>query len=147
MRATTWIDRGLLLVRIAVGLVFVMHGGQKWFVFGHAGTAAFLAQIGIPLPSLSAVLISTAEFGGGLAVLAGLGTRIAGAVLAFSMAVAIATVHVVHGFFAPAGVEYPLTLLLTNLALVMTGAGAYSIDAKILRRPTAGSSVTPRKAA
>lgn len=131
---TTWIDRGLFVARLALGVVFVMHGGQKLFVLGPSGVAGFLAQLGVPFPGLNAWLISLVEFGGGLAMLAGFGTRIAGALLAFAMGVAIVTVHLANGFFAPAGVEFPLTLLLVSLALTMTGAGAYSIDARIFDR-------------
>lgn len=133
MRTKTWTDRGLLLARMAIGTVFIMHGWQKLFEFGHAGTAGFLAQAGVPFPSLNAFLITFTELGGGLAMLAGLGTRIAGLLLAFAMSVAIVTVHLPNGFFAPRGVEYPLTLLLVSLTLVMTGAGAYSLDALLTR--------------
>jgi putative oxidoreductase len=136
MKPITWTDRGLLLIRLALGLVFVMHGWQKLAVIGLGGVAGFLSQLGVPFPAVNAVLITGAELGGGLALLAGLGTRVAGAVLAFSMAVAIATVHISQGFFAPTGVEYPLTLLLVNLALISTGAGAYSLDALIRGRRT-----------
>jgi putative oxidoreductase len=134
MKPSLWNDRGLLLVRAALGLVFVMHGWQKLFVFGHAGVTGFLAQVGVPFPAVNAVLITAAEFGGGLALVAGFQTRLASAVLAFSMSVAIVTVHLAAGFFAPAGVEYPLTLLLVNLALIATGAGAYSVDAWLAGR-------------
>jgi putative oxidoreductase len=134
MKPTQWTDRGLLLIRFALGLVFVMHGWQKLTVLGVGGVAGFLGQIGVPFPSVSAVLITAAELGGGLALVAGLGTRAAGAILAFSMAVAIATVHISQGFFAPAGIEFPLTLLLVNLALVATGAGEYSLDAIVRHR-------------
>jgi putative oxidoreductase len=133
MTRTTWTDRGLLALRFALGIVFVMHGWQKIATYGLGGTAGFLAQVGVPLPTLSAVLIMTTEFVGGLALLAGLGTRVAAALLAFSMGVAIAAVHLANGFFLPTGFEYTFTLLLVNLAVVMTGAGAYSIDARAFR--------------
>jgi putative oxidoreductase len=134
---TLWIDRGLLLLRIAVGVVFIAHGWQKLFVFGHAGVTGALASLGIPFPGLNAVLVTAAEFGGGLFLLAGVATRAAAAVVAFAMAVAVVAAHLSHGFFAPAGVEYPLTLLLANVALVMTGAGRYSLDARWVKRPSA----------
>ena len=122
-RTAVWTDRGLLALRLALGLVFVMHGGQKLFVFGHAGVTGAMASLGIPFPALNAVLVTAVEFGGGLALLAGVATRAAAALVAFAMLVAVATAHLSQGLFAPAGVEYPLTLLLANVALVMTGAG------------------------
>lgn len=136
MTASRRSDLGLLVIRVALGLVFVAHGLQKMFAFGHAGVAGMLGQLGIPAPEVSAVLIIAAELGGGLALLNGAFTRVAAAVLAFSMLVAIGTVHLSHGFFAPAGVEYPLTLLLASLSLVITGGGAFSLDAVLTRTKT-----------
>jgi putative oxidoreductase len=123
-------DRGLLLLRTILGVVFVMHGGQKLFSIGIGNLAGMFGQLGLPWPALNAVLITAVELGGGLALLAGAATRVAGVLLAFSMGVAIVAVHLASGFFAPAGFEYPLTLLVANLALVLTGAGRYSVDAR-----------------
>jgi putative oxidoreductase len=125
------IDRGLLLLRVALGVVFVMHGGQKLFVMGPSTVAGFLASLGMPFPYVNAILVTAAELGGGLALLAGAFTRVAGLLTAFTMAVAIATVHLANGFFLPAGFEYTFTLLFASLAVVMTGPGAYSVDARL----------------
>jgi putative oxidoreductase len=139
------IDRALLLLRVALGIVFVMHGWQKLTVFGHAGFANMLGSLGVPFPAVNAAIVIAAELGGGLALLAGAGTRVAAALLAFTMVVAIATVHLPNGFFLPTGYEFALTLLLVNVAVVLTGAGRYSIDAMFSRH----SEVPPalRKAA
>jgi len=128
---TMWTDRGLLLLRVALGVVFVMHGWQKLFVLGHAGVAGFLSQIGVPFPAVSAVLLTAVELGGGLAILAGAFTRVASALTASAMLVASVTVHLPNGFFMPTGYEYTLTLLLASLALALTGPGAYSVNAKL----------------
>ncbi len=119
------------------GVVFVMHGWQKLAVFGHAGVTGFLTQLGVPFPGVNAVLITAVELGGGVLLLAGAFTRIAGALVAFAMLVAVVTAHLSNGFFAPTGFEYPLTLLLASAAVTMTGAGAYSVD-----RLMAGRQVT-----
>ncbi len=50
---------GSLPIRILVGLVFMMHGGQKLFVFGLAGTADIMGKLGLPLPSVCALVIIT----------------------------------------------------------------------------------------
>ena len=128
LRSSQWADRGLLLIRFALGLVFVMHGGQKLFVFGHAGVASGMAALGLPLPGLSAALIMAVELGGGIALLAGAFTRVAAFLIAGAMAVATVSAHLANGFFMPSGFEYTLTLMLTSLAILMTGPGAYSVD-------------------
>jgi putative oxidoreductase len=133
-RTSLWIDRGLLLARFAVGLVFVMHGGQKLFVLGYPAVTGFMASLGLPFPAVSAALLIAAELGGGLALMLGAFTRLTAAVIAFDMAVATVTVHLAHGFFLPQGYEFSLLLMLLGAAFVMTGAGAYSADAWWSRR-------------
>ena len=111
-----------------------MHGGQKLFVMGPSALAGFLASLGMPFPFVNALLVTAAELGGGLAPLAGGFTRLAGLLTAFTMAIALTTVHLANGFFLPAGFESTFTLLLASLAIVMTGPGAYSVDARLGRR-------------
>ena len=62
-------------------------------------------------------------------------TRVAALLIAGNMAVAIVTAHLANGFFLPSGYEFALTLMLVSGALMLTGAGAYSVDAR-LSRPT-----------
>ena len=135
------IDLGLLALRLALGVVFVMHGGQKLFVLGPGGVAGFLGSIGVPFPTVNAWLVIAAELGGGLALLAGGLTRLAGLATAFTMVVAITTVHLANGFFLPAGYEFALTLLLSSVAIVLTGPGAFSVDALVTRRRSPGVAV------
>lgn len=118
---------GLLVLRAAVALVFVAHGGQKLFVQGLPGVAQMMAHLGVPLAPVAAVIVTLVEFVGGLMMLVGLFVRVVGALVAFEMLVAVLLVHLRRGFFGP-GIEYPLVLLLVNLALVLLGAGAWSID-------------------
>jgi putative oxidoreductase len=131
------IDRGLLLLRVALGIVFVMHGWQKAFVFGHAGVTGGMAALGLPFPGVNAALITAVELGGGLALLAGAFTRVAAFLIAGAMAVATLTAHFANGFFMPTGFEFTLTLMLVSLSLLMTGPGAYSIDSRWLGRKPA----------
>jgi putative oxidoreductase len=119
---------GIALLRVMVGAVLLAHGSQKLLVYGIDGTAGAFAKMGLPLPMLSAVLSVGAEFLGGLALVLGVFTRWAAAVLTINMAVAAFAVHLKNGFFLPAGAEYALTLLVANLALVLTGAGAFAVD-------------------
>lgn len=124
---------GIAILRVVVGVVFLFHGRQKLFTFGFHGVGGMFAHMGIPLPAVSAVVVTLVEFLGGLALIAGLGTRVAAALLAIDMAGAILFVHAKNGFFVPAGIELPLTLLAANLCLMLVGAGALSADG-IFRR-------------
>lgn len=119
---------GVLPLRLVVGIVFMVHGGQKLFVFGLAGTTGFMAQVGLPAPAVAAAVVTAVELLGGLAVFLGLFTRWAAALLAINMLVAIVTVHIPAGFFLPKGYEFALTLLAANLSLLLLGSGPLSVD-------------------
>src|SRR2546422_94584 len=115
---------GMLPLRLVVGVAFVMHGGQKLFVYGVSGTAAFFGSLGIPAPLAAAVVVTFVEFLGGIALVIGFRTRWAAVLLAIDMLVAIVTVHLRHGFFVPDGIEFPLILLGATLTLMLAGPGA-----------------------
>lgn len=135
-RASRCREWGIALLRVVVGIVFLAHGGQKLFVMGIGGFGGFLATLGIPAPVLMAGVVALVEFGGGLALLLGLATRLASLPLAATMLVAILTVHLPKGFFLPGGMEFALTLLAATLALVGLGSGKASLDGWICsRRP------------
>lgn len=118
---------GLVPLRVALGLVFVVHGGQKLFVWGLAGTSTAMSHMGIPLPGVAATVVALVELGGGLAVLVGYLARPAGILLACDMAVAIAKVKLAGGFFAPRGFEYELVLLAGALSVALMGPGGLSL--------------------
>lgn len=117
---------GVTLLRWFVGIVFLAHGSQKLFVYGIHGFAGFLAHLGLPA-FLSPVIIAI-EFLGGLALLLGIGTRIAAAAIAINMLGAVLAVHLKNGFFLPNGFEYAFSMLGASLALVLAGPGAASLD-------------------
>lgn len=137
MRSNAFTSRqgwGITVLRVVVGIVFLMHGGQKLFVLGISNVAGFLGQAGFPLPMLSAVALTAAEFLGGLALLLGLFTRLAAIPLAFTMLVAMLAVHLKGGFFLPSGFEYTLVLLAANVALVFLGSGNAAVDNLLEKR-------------
>lgn len=125
---------GLLILRLVLGAVFIAHGGQKVFVYGIDGVTAGLTQSGMPAAAIVAPLIAFGELLGGIALVAGFLTRVAGIGLAAIMIGATLIVHLAAGFFLPNGYEFTLTLLAASLALVFAGAGEYSVDAAVARR-------------
>ncbi len=125
---------GLVPLRFVVGLVFLMHGGQKVFVFGLGGTADIMGKLGLPLPMLSAATVIAAELLGGLGIITGLYARWAGLALAIEMLVAIPVARLHGGFFTPYGFELELTLLGACLTLAALGSGGVSLD-RMLRQP------------
>lgn len=119
---------GITLLRVIVGVVFIMHGGQKLFVWGLSGVAGAFGQMGLPAPTLMAVLATAAEFLGGILLVVGLLTRLAALPLAVTMLVALFVAHLSGGFFAPDGFEYVLVLFVASISLALLGPGALAVD-------------------
>jgi len=117
-------ELGIAILRIVVGIVFLAHGAQKLFVIGIGGVSHMFGGIGIPLPQVSAIVVTAVEFGGGIALILGVVTRWAAVLLAINMAVAVGKVHLHGGFFLPRGYEFALTLLAACVALAMAGPGS-----------------------
>lgn len=130
-------EAGLAVLRVVLGVIFAFHGFDKLFG-GIEGTAGFFGAVGIPAPAAAAWLVGLVEFLGGLALIAGLGARVAAALLVPVMLVAIATVHWASGFanvnitgmgeqgpiFGMPGWEFNLALLGGLLGVVLGGAGS-----------------------
>jgi putative oxidoreductase len=125
---------GPTVLRVTLALVFIAHGAQKLFgIWGGAGlpgTAAYVAQLGLEPSYWIAVLVGGIEFGGGLMLLAGVYTFGAAALLVLQLAAAIWFVHRHDGFFAPFGYELHLTRISALVCLMLTGAGAFSLDGR-----------------
>ena len=116
---------GLLLVRVALGIIFIFHGYPKLLHQG-AGMQGFFVQHGLPGYFVYVAGILEA-FGGGLLIL-GLFARAAGLLLAIEMAVAIWKVHRGGGVMDVHNYEFPLTLATACLLIATTGAGMISLD-------------------
>jgi len=113
------------------------------FVFGFAGVTGAFTHMGVPFPGLMGPLIGLLEFFGGLALVIGLLTRLVALGLVFDMLGAILLVQLKRGF---SGYELEFLLLGSSLALVLTGAGRFSVDSLIAarreRNPDGASSST-----
>lgn len=128
------------VLRLVLTTVFFVHGTQKTFGwFGGPGWNAQLAKwtdpAGMNLPYSLAVVGIVAEVVGAAGMLLGFCTRLAALLLLGQMVVAIAVVHLPHGFLdSGGGFEYPMTLGGIALALLYCGGGRFSIDRALTRQ-------------
>ena len=119
---------GLLLLRVAMGAAFVLHGWPKiQHPFDWMGPSA-------PVPGVLQALAALAEFGGGIALVVGLLTPLAALGIACTMATALGMVHVrmQHPFVGAPGQlssEPAVVYLAAALMFLLTGPGALSLDA------------------
>ncbi|MCK2220727.1 DoxX family protein [Actinomadura sp. ATCC 31491] len=127
----------LLLSRVAVGVIFLVHGYQKFVTMGLAGTAEFFESAGIPLAGLAAPAVAALEVAGGLALVLGAGLPVAGTLLALDMLGAIVFVHGGNGLTGDGGYEFVLALAAASLAVGFTGGGALALDGALARRRAA----------
>ena len=128
-----------LALRLPVGIIFAAHGAQKlfgWFGgYGLEGTGKWMASVGIEPGVLMAALAGSAEFFGGLLLIAGLLTRPAALALTVTMLVAIFSVHIQNGLFmSNNGYEFALALLAAVVSLALSGGGRASIDSLIANK-------------
>lgn len=121
-----------LVLRLALGIIFIAHGSQKVFgAFGGPGIKPVIGMVeslGFQPAWLWGWAAALAEFLGGMGILVGLLTRYAAAAVAVNMLVAVSKVHLSNGFFAPKGFEFPMALLAMAIALALSGAGRISLD-------------------
>ena len=136
-------DVSFTILRLVLGAVFFAHGAQKmlgWFGgFGFHATMGSFEHMGMAAPV--AFLVICTEFFGGLGLIVGLLTRIAALGIAGEMIGAIFTVHLANGFFMNwmgnqkgEGFEYHLLVIAIAAALLLRGAGAFSLD-RALSKP------------
>ncbi|BCO19073.1 oxidoreductase [Alteromonas sp. KC3] len=125
-----------LVLRVPTGIILAAHGAQKLFAwfggYGLEGTGQWMESIGLAPGFLMALLAGSAEFFGGIALILGLLTRPAAIVSAFTMVIAIFSVHFSNGLFmSNNGYEFALSLLAITVALAIQGGGRFSVDKAI----------------
>lgn len=130
-----------VLIRLAVGSVFLSEGIQKLLFPAELGAGRF-AKIGLPAPEILGPFVGAVEIACGALVLLGLATRLAAVPLIVTMLVAITTtkvpILVKRGFWAMAHESRTdWAMLLGALFLLLVGAGPLSLDARLARPETA----------
>lgn len=135
MNQSTLTNTALTVLRVIVGFIFAAHGWQKFAEFTIAGTQAAFGKMGVPAADVVAPIVATIELVGGIALIAGVLTRVFAALLALDMLGALLLVHAPAGLFADkGGYELVLALAAAAAAVALTGAGRISIDAAVFGR-------------
>jgi putative oxidoreductase len=130
-------DPVFTIIRLMLGLVFFAHGAQKmlgWFGgYGFSGTLSAFSTSGMPTPLALFVILT--EFFGSVALICGAFARVASGAIALLMVGAIVMVHAHFGFYMNwfgqqkgEGFEYHLLAIGLAVAVLVRGAGSFSID-------------------
>lgn len=117
-----------LVLRVALGVLFLAHSSLKLFVFTPAGTAKFFGSLG--LPAELAYVVIAVEVLSGIALILGVWTRYAALAGIPILLGAIFTVHGASGFFfsnPKGGWEFPAFWAIALLAQALLGDGAYAL--------------------
>ncbi len=113
-----------LLLRVALGILFIVHGYMKLTNLGMA--TGLFGKLGFPAPGLAALVAALVEFVGGIALILGIGSRVFALLLTVEMLVALFAVKLKAGFVG--GWEFELILIAALLALAITGPGAVALS-------------------
>ncbi len=118
-----------LVARVFISILFILAGFSKLTAI--SGTAGYFAGLGLPVPTVTAVIVGLVEFVGGLAILVGFQTRIAAAIVAlFTIgATLVAHMNFAEGMNALMA-QKNLAIAGGLILLALQGAGSISIDAK-----------------
>lgn len=121
----------LIPVRLALGAIFIGHGGQKlfglWGGHGLQGFAGYLEGMGLKPGMLMAILAGGAEFFGGLMILLGIYARLGAFLVSTVMAVAIWKIHWPYGLLGEGGYGFNAALLGLSFCLLFGGSGKWSL--------------------
>jgi len=119
-----------VIVRVVVGAIMLAHGWSKLSGPGPVGVGGFLAELGVPAPTLFGYVLSFGEALGGLALIVGFLTRLAAVLLTVDLVLAILLVKVDVGLIGEqgAGAELDLALIAGFIAVALLGPGRPSLD-------------------
>jgi putative oxidoreductase len=119
---------GATVLRIVLGVVYIMHAYLAAFVFGPSGMVRYQAARGIPFPEIGTWYLIIAHGLGGIFLILGILVRWAALVNIPVMAGAVFFVDLKQGFFMgkEGGYEYALVVLCATIAQAFLGAGAFT---------------------
>ena len=121
------------LVRVVVGVMFLMHVSGKFKAGAAAVAANIFAKNGVEPALMWAYVTIFLEAVGGACLIIGLFTRFFAAAFAIEMLVALLTVHLAKGYAASGGgYEYVLLIGAVLFAIAIRGGGPYSVDEKLI---------------
>jgi putative oxidoreductase len=129
--STSLADLGMLILRIGVGAAMLQAGLIKAFDF--STTAGFMESGGWSLPTVAALMVTVAETAGAIGLILGVLTPLAACAVVGAMICAWA-VNVAEGAFWSEPFNVPFLLFIGATTLLFTGAGAYSVDARVFGR-------------
>jgi putative oxidoreductase len=120
---------GATVLRVFLGVIYVMHAYLAAFVFGPSGMASYQAARGIPFPEIGTWYLIIVHGLGGICLILGILVRVAALVNIPVMAGAIFFVDLKHGFFMnkDGGYEFALLVLGATIAQALLGAGAFTL--------------------
>jgi putative oxidoreductase len=134
-------EYGITILRVMLGITFLMHGYLGAFILTPAGLTAFNVSNGIPFPVMTAWFVIFGHFLGGTALLLGAYTRLGALVNILIIGGAIWFIHLKQGFFmkgitldaakgsaVAGGYEYALVLLVASVAVLLLGSGPLALD-------------------
>ena len=137
---------GMVVLQLALGSIYFLHGAQKFFGPSFYGVAwdaylGFFQKFGITPAPLWLWVVTITELVGGLCIVFGFLTRFWAAGLVIDATVAVIKVHSNVGFFwlrPGGGLEFPMTLGLIALSLMLMGPSFLAVDRAIgVEKPAA----------
>jgi putative oxidoreductase len=147
-KAPALTDLALLLSRVALGVILLAHGWQKFDEWTLDGTAAAFADMGIPAATAAATFTTFVEMIGGAALILGAFTPLVALLNIANLVGALALVHAANGVFVgDNGYELVLALAAGLLVIATLGAGKFSVDGLLGRSTNRTATDAPERRA
>ncbi len=132
MNKENLLNLSLFILRVAVGVIFFVHGGQKLFGMfdgiGLEGTTKLVEGFGLAKPYPIAIAWASVEFAGGIFLLLGIVVRWAAFFILATVIAYLWKTDFIHGSFLTGGdIEYNILIVISCMQLVLVGGGSWAI--------------------